>query len=77
MAQQCADRETVENVLRGQYGETVQGYGVDSRGTVMHIWGNTQTGTWTVTASTAAGIMCVVGEGQGYVAVNEPLGVDG
>jgi len=77
MAQQCGDRASVETMLRGQFGETVQGYGIDTRGNVVQVWGNTQTGSWTFTTLTAAGTMCVVRSGQAYVAVNEPQGVDG
>jgi hypothetical protein len=76
-AQQCADMEVVEDMLRGQYGETVQSHGYDSRGTVMTVWANTVTGTWTVTASNAAGLTCVIGAGEMFQAVNEPQGVDG
>jgi hypothetical protein len=41
------------------------------------MWANLATGTWTLTASTAAGLMCAIGAGENYVAVNEPQGVDG
>jgi hypothetical protein len=73
----CADREVVESMLRAQYGETVQSHGYDNRGTVMTVWANTVTGTWTVTASNAAGLTCVIGAGEMFQAVNEPQRVDG
>ena len=77
MAMNCGPREEGEAFLRSQYGETVQGYGMDAAGTVVEMWANLTTGTWTLTASTAAGLLCVLGSGDNYVAVNEPQGVDG
>ena len=76
-AQNCRDREGGEEVLRSQYGETVQSYGLDTAGNVVEMWANLETGTWTLTASTAAGLMCAIGAGDNYAAVNEPQGVDG
>jgi hypothetical protein len=77
MAQQCADRASVEQVLRDRYGETVQSRGLDVNGTVMHIWANLQTGSWSVTATSAGGLTCLVGAGNYFEVVNEPQGVDG
>jgi hypothetical protein len=77
MAQQCADRASVEQVLRDRYGETVQSRGLDVNGTVMHIWANLQTGSWSVTATSAGGLTCLVGAGNYFEQVNEPQGVDG
>jgi hypothetical protein len=76
-AQQCGPTADVDAQLRGQYGETVQGYGMDMAGSLMTVYANTVTGTWTVTVSTAAGLTCVVGAGGDYEVVNEPQGVDG
>jgi hypothetical protein len=76
-AQQCADMEVVEDMLRGQYGERVVGAGIDLSGTLMTIWANTATGSWTITATNPTGITCMVGAGNDYEAVNEPQGVDG
>jgi hypothetical protein len=77
LAQQCADRASVEQVLRDRYGETVQSRGLDVNGTVMHIWANLQTGSWSVTATSAGGLTCLVGAGNYFEQVNEPQGVDG
>ena len=76
-AQNCGPREQGVEYLRSQYGETVQGLGMDAAGTVVEVWANLTSGTWTITASTAAGLLCVIGSGDNYVAVNEPQGVDG
>jgi hypothetical protein len=77
IAQQCADRATVESLLRDRYGETVQSQGLDVNGTMMHVWANLQTGSWSVTATNAGGLTCLVGAGNYYENVNEPQGVDG
>jgi hypothetical protein len=77
MAQQCGPRDAVEQVLHDRYGETVQSRGLDVNGTVMHIWANLQTGSWSVTATSAGGLTCLVGAGNYFEQVNEPQGVDG
>jgi hypothetical protein len=43
----------------------------------MHIWANLQTGSWSVTATSAGGLTCLVGAGNYFEQVNEPQGVDG
>lgn len=75
--QQCGPRDDVSAQLRDQYGERIQGEGLDMAGIIVTVWANTQTGTWTITATNAAGLTCMIGAGGDYAAVNEPQGVDG
>jgi hypothetical protein len=77
IAQQCGDRDDVAEILRDRYGERVMGAGIDLSGTLMTIWANTATGSWTITATNTTGITCMVGAGNDYEQVNEPQGVDG
>ena len=43
---------------------------------VVQLWGNSETGTWTLTATTAAGLTCVVGSGEGFALADAATGDD-
>jgi hypothetical protein len=63
---QCAPTDAVAANLMGQYGETIQASGIAANGTYVMWWGNTETGTWTVTASNAQGMTCLVAHGDAF-----------
>lgn len=66
VAANCADTPTVVEYLAGQYGEQIQVTGIDNAGFAMVVWANPDTGTWTVTVSSAEGITCVISAGTLY-----------
>ena len=78
--QNCAPHDVVMINLAERYGETRQGMGlVSPSSNVMEIWANLETGSWTLTATTAGGPTCLVASGEGYQVVNEalpPMGED-
>jgi hypothetical protein len=76
-AQQCAPRDYIAGFLLDNYGERVTATGLDINGTLMTMWANTATGTWTLTATNAQGVTCLLAEGQAYEAGDDPQGVDG
>lgn len=74
---QCAGTDQVAELLAANFGEVVQGLGLDASGNMMMVWANVATGTWTITASTPAGMTCVIGAGEYYQAINSTPGVPG
>lgn len=74
---QCGSTDQVAQLLAANFGEVVQGLGLDASGNMMMVWANVATGTWTITASTPAGMTCVIGAGEYYQEINSPPGVPG
>lgn len=72
----CDTREAILATLQRRYGEAQQSYGYspDWR-SVVEIWSNADTGTWTLLVSGANGRSCVIGSGDAWGAVDaEPAG---
>lgn len=76
-AQVCGPHDDVAKQLRERYGEVIQCIGVDVGGTLVTVWSNAVTGTWTITGTNGAGITCLIGAGNGFEVVAEPQGIDG
>lgn len=64
-APNCAKPEQVKDILVQKYGEEVIGQGYDAKGALIQYWGNTETGSWTITG-TKNGISCILGQGGGF-----------
>lgn len=64
-APNCASAADVASILSQKYGESIAMSGVSTRGGLMQIWGNDDTGSWTVTISNGE-ITCVVAHGDGF-----------
>lgn len=69
----CAPRAVVVDRLASQFGESRQSMGLGSNNQVVEIFASTETGSWTIVVSTAAGMSCVVAAGQAFVALAETL----
>jgi hypothetical protein len=65
-AANCADTPSVVEYLATQFGESIQATGLDNDGFAMVVWANRETGTWTVTVSSAEGVTCVISAGSMY-----------
>ena len=59
----CATRDVLVGALAGQWGETLQAQAVDGAGRLVEVWASPKTGTWTITATNAADVACVLGAG--------------
>ena len=68
---QCGVRGEVIAALADGFGEARHMQGITRDGVLMEVFGNAQTGTWTVTVTTAQGVMCIVSEGEAFVLLNE------
>lgn len=62
----CADRETVVDRLANTYGESRQSIGLAPNNSVVEVFASLETGTWTITVTSPAGMMCLVASGQAY-----------
>lgn len=62
---QCGPTADVAARLAQGWGESPVAMGLNGQ-VLVQLWGNAETGTWTLTATTAAGLTCVVGSGEGF-----------
>ncbi len=74
---QCGPRDAVLGALGAHFGEGRRAIGLASHGHVMEMFTNAQTGTWTITATTPAGVMCLIASGTGYEDVTTPAPAKG
>lgn len=78
--QQCGSRAAVLAHLASKYAEARQSIAVAANGVVVEVWANRDTGTWTITGSTAQGATCLIASGDAYEATDDavpPQGVPG
>jgi hypothetical protein len=73
-AASCGPRDAAERALREVYGETVQSHGIDGAGRLIEIWGNVETGSFTITLTTPDMILCLLSDGIGFEVLAEPQG---
>ena len=73
-AAQCGPRDAAEQALRKRYGETVQSHGIDGAGRLVEVWGNVETGSFTITPTTPDMILCLLSAGHGFEVLAEPQG---
>lgn len=62
----CAPREVVVDRLAERYGESRHAVGLGASGTMMELFAAPETGTWTITVTSARGITCLVGSGRAF-----------
>lgn len=72
-AANCAPRDTVVARLASSYGETRQSIGLGANNAMVEVFASTESGTWTITVTTAAGLTCLVASGQAFETLAEAL----
>lgn len=70
---QCGPRAQVVERLAGKYGETRQSIGLAANNSVLEVFASSETGSWTVTVTTPAGLTCLVASGQAFAVLAEAL----
>ena len=70
-APQCADRAVVLMTLAVQYGEVPRHIGIAADLTLMELFVNEKTRSWTITSTTPSKITCLVAAGQNYESIAE------
>jgi hypothetical protein len=64
----CMPRDVAQRGLAGEFGELRQSGGITHNGkAVFEMYGNAETGTWTMLVTTPDGVSCFVASGSGYV----------
>ncbi len=69
----CADHAAVVARLASAYGESRQSIGLAANNSVVEVFASQETGTWTITVTTADGTTCLVASGQAYETLAESL----
>ncbi len=62
----CNTRTNIVAQLTEKYGEISNGIGVQSATQVIEVWSSQKTGSWTIIASRADGISCVLATGASW-----------
>ncbi|MEL6167309.1 MAG: hypothetical protein AAFR35_01370 [Pseudomonadota bacterium] len=73
----CGDREIVVERLASTYGETRRSIGLGANNQVVEVFASSETGTWTITVTTPAGITCLVASGQAFEQTDGSLAPEG
>lgn len=68
----CSTRESIIERLSSKYGESRQSIGMASNNAVVEVYASEETGTWTITVTTASGLTCLVAVGKGFENLSEP-----
>lgn len=63
---QCSSRANLVSQLTEKYGEVSQGVGLQSASQVIEVWSSKKTGSWTIIASRADGMSCVLATGRNW-----------
>jgi len=73
----CAPRDTVVEPLAAGYGETRQSVGIGGDNSLVEVYASTESGSWTITVTSPAGVTCLVASGQSFEALSETLALNG
>lgn len=73
----CAPREIVVDRLASKYGETRQSMGLGANNAVVEVFASDDSGSWTITVTSANGMTCLVASGQAYETLAEVLPAEG
>ena len=76
-AEQCALREQVISKLRDGFSERQQSLGLMDNGSILELYANEDTGTWTVIQRRPDGQSCLMASGQMFEGDVQPLGPEG
>jgi hypothetical protein len=73
----CGEREKIVAALAEKYQEPRQSIGIAANNSVMEVFANTESGTWTIAVTLPNGLTCIVADGQAFESLNEALPPDG
>lgn len=63
---QCSTRVNLVTQLTEKYGEVSQGVGLQNASRVIEVWSSKKTGSWTIIASRADGMSCILATGRNW-----------
>lgn len=73
----CLNRAEMLARLAAQYGETRQAIGLAGPTQMVEIFASAETGTWTITVTTASGQTCLLAAGESFEPAMLPLPAPG
>lgn len=73
----CGQRELVIDRLETKYGESRQSIGLGTNNQVVEVYASLETGSWTITVTTPAGLMCLMASGQSFETLSEAALIPG
>lgn len=76
-ARNCAPRTDVVERLASKYGESRQSMGLGANNAVVEVFASAESGSWTITVTTPAGMTCLVASGQHFEELAEALPPEG
>jgi hypothetical protein len=71
MPHQCAPREAILATLGTKYGEDRRAVGIAGQSNMMELFSNSETGTWTLVATSPDGQSCLIASGSHFEVVHE------
>ncbi|MGV6839897.1 MAG: hypothetical protein ACWA40_06855 [Planktomarina sp.] len=65
----CGQRDQVVGQLTQKYGETRRSIAMAHNNSVVEVYASDDTGTWTITVTSAHGVTCLMASGQSYESI--------
>ena len=65
----CGTRDSVVERLASKYGESRQSLGMAANQSLVEVYANEGTGSWTITVTLPNGTMCLVASGMSFEAL--------
>jgi len=69
----CGPHDQIVTHLAAEFGESLQSIGLTTDNTVLEVFASSETGTWTITVTTAGGPTCLVAAGRAFQNLQDPL----
>jgi hypothetical protein len=73
----CAPRAVVVERLASKYGETQQSIGLGTNNAMVEVFASSNSGSWTITVTSATGITCLVASGLAFETLAEVRRIPG
>lgn len=68
----CGQRDAIIGALSSRYGETARSIGMGPGNRMVEVYASDETGTWTITVTSADGMTCLMASGASYETLVQP-----
>jgi hypothetical protein len=68
--QACGPRKVIIDYLKSNHNETIIVQGLSSKGWMLEIFVNDETGSWTIISTNPNSLSCLVDEGQSFTLIS-------
>lgn len=69
----CGPRALVIERLAEKYGEHARALGLDTNNGMVEVFANMDSGSWTITVTSAQGLTCLMASGQSFETLQQDL----